>query len=196
MTMAALVLGPLAVQLERVRSCSSRPSAVTLCAGHSVGMHRRLIHNSFECPLWLEYVMVYLGVLVGMAGPIGMIRSTTARLGAAPAGLPRLFLPPRGFWRDGWWQLHCELTGASRRHFRLEPRVTQRLFLPLDGADLDGAAASLGIAVLRDRRLPWLVWGVCARVAVCVTGHWLVGHFAHREGRPDLAGRGRVRAGP
>ena len=28
----------------------------------------------------------------------------------------------------------------------------------------------------------WVVWGVCARVAVCVTGHWLVGHFAHREG--------------
>lgn len=30
--------------------------------------------------------------------------------------------------------------------------------------------------------VPWLVWGICARVAVCVTGHWLVGHFAHREG--------------
>ena len=30
--------------------------------------------------------------------------------------------------------------------------------------------------------LPWLVWGICARVSVCVTGHWLVGHFAHREG--------------
>jgi sn-1 stearoyl-lipid 9-desaturase len=28
----------------------------------------------------------------------------------------------------------------------------------------------------------WVVWGVCARVAVCVTGHWLVGHFAHRQG--------------
>ena len=30
--------------------------------------------------------------------------------------------------------------------------------------------------------MPWVVWGVCARVAVCVTGHWLVGHFAHRDG--------------
>jgi fatty-acid desaturase len=28
----------------------------------------------------------------------------------------------------------------------------------------------------------WVVWGVCARVAVCVSGHWLVGHFAHRQG--------------
>jgi stearoyl-CoA desaturase (Delta-9 desaturase) len=28
----------------------------------------------------------------------------------------------------------------------------------------------------------WLVWGICVRVSACVTGHWLVGHFAHREG--------------
>jgi stearoyl-CoA desaturase (delta-9 desaturase) len=28
----------------------------------------------------------------------------------------------------------------------------------------------------------WLIWGVCVRVSVCVVGHWLVGHFAHRKG--------------
>ena len=28
----------------------------------------------------------------------------------------------------------------------------------------------------------WLVWGICVRVSVCVTGHWLVGHFSHRSG--------------
>jgi stearoyl-CoA desaturase (delta-9 desaturase) len=27
----------------------------------------------------------------------------------------------------------------------------------------------------------FVVWGVCARVAVCVTGHWLVGYFAHND---------------
>jgi fatty-acid desaturase len=28
----------------------------------------------------------------------------------------------------------------------------------------------------------FLIWGVCVRVAVCVTGHWLIGHYAHRQG--------------
>src|SRR4051794_5259058 len=73
MTFAALVLGPLyftwGAFLLFLSTC-----AVTLCAGHSVGMHRRLIHNAFHCPLWLEHVCVYLGVLVGMAGPVGMMR--------------------------------------------------------------------------------------------------------------------------
>ena len=30
--------------------------------------------------------------------------------------------------------------------------------------------------------LPWLVWGIAARVAASVTGHWLVGYFAHNRG--------------
>jgi hypothetical protein len=29
---------------------------------------------------------------------------------------------------------------------------------------------------------PWLVWGIAVRVAICVTGHWLVGYFAHNRG--------------
>lgn len=74
MTVAALALCPIfftpGAFLLFLATC-----AVTLCAGHSVGMHRRLIHGSFQCPLWLEYICVYLGVLVGMAGPIGMILS-------------------------------------------------------------------------------------------------------------------------
>ena len=28
----------------------------------------------------------------------------------------------------------------------------------------------------------WVIWGVCLRVAVSLTGHWMVGHFAHRDG--------------
>ncbi len=54
-------------------------TAVTVCAGHSVGLHRLLIHRSFQAPRPVEYVLVWLGVLVGMAGPIGMIRTHDLR---------------------------------------------------------------------------------------------------------------------
>ena len=30
--------------------------------------------------------------------------------------------------------------------------------------------------------IPWVVWGIAARVAASVTGHWLVGYFAHNRG--------------
>jgi fatty-acid desaturase len=68
MTLAALIGGPLcftwgAFVLFLVTT------AVTVCLGHSLGMHRRLIHRSYDCTLWLERLLVYLGTLVGMAGP-------------------------------------------------------------------------------------------------------------------------------
>ena len=63
MTIATLILGPLYFSWSAILVFIVS-SGITLCAGHSVGMHRRLIHNGFECPLWLEYLCVYLGVLV------------------------------------------------------------------------------------------------------------------------------------
>lgn len=36
-------------------------------------MYGKLIHESFDCPLWLERMFVYLGTLVGLGGPFGMM---------------------------------------------------------------------------------------------------------------------------
>ncbi len=40
----------------------------------------------------------------------------------------------------------------------------------------------LAIALYAAGGWAWVVWGVCARVTVSLAGHWLVGHFAHRQG--------------
>ena len=182
MTAAAVILGPIFFTWGAF-ALFLATCAVTLCAGHSVGMHRRLIHNSFECPIWLEHLCVYLGVLVGMAGPIGMMRIHDMRDWAQrQSDCHDYFAHRGGFWRDGWHQLHCELLLDHPPAFRLEPRVANdRVYAVLERSwmwqQLPWAALFLAIG-----GLPWLVWGICARVAVCVTGHWLVGHFAHREG--------------
>src|SRR6185436_7192756 len=49
--------------------------AITMCTGHSVGFHRRLIHRTFQCPKWLERLLVWSGTLVGMQGPFWVIQS-------------------------------------------------------------------------------------------------------------------------
>lgn len=159
-------------------------SAVTLCFGHSVGMHRRLIHRSFACPLWLERTCVYLGTLVGMAGPFGMIRLHDFRDWAQrqPA-CHDYFCHRRSFWRDAWWQLHCELVLHNPPEFRLEPQLASDRFYEFLEAFWMWQQAPWAVVFFALGGWPWLVWGICARVAVCVTGHWLVGHFAHRGGR-------------
>lgn len=182
MTMAALVLGPLFVTpgaiLLFLATC-----ALTLCAGHSLGMHRRLIHNSFQCPLWLEYLCVYLGVLVGMAGPIGMTRIHDMRDWAQRQPHCHPYFGHRAsLLRDGWHQLHCTLELDHPPEFRLEPRVaTSRVYGWMERTWM-AQQAPWALLFFWLGGWPWVIWGICARVSVCVTGHWLVGHFAHREG--------------
>ena len=78
MTLVTIILGPVFFSWDAL-ALFLATTAITLCFGHSVGMHRRLIHRSFNCPRWLEYLCVYLGTLVGMAGPIGMMRTQIGR---------------------------------------------------------------------------------------------------------------------
>ena len=78
MTLAALIGGPIYFTWGAF-ALFLATTAVTVCLGHSLGMHRRLIHRSYDCPLWLERLFVYLGTLVGMAGPYGMIRQHDIR---------------------------------------------------------------------------------------------------------------------
>ncbi|MFC4310758.1 acyl-CoA desaturase [Steroidobacter flavus] len=182
MTLVALTLGPLtftpgAFVLFLVTT------AITLCAGHSVGMHRRLIHNSFDCPKWLEYVCVYLGVLVGMAGPIGMIRQHDLRDWAQRRTHCHDYLRHgRGFWTDAWWQLHCDLQLTRGPMFQLEPALANdRCYYWMERTwmwqQLPWALLFYAIG-----GWSWVIWGICVRVSVSVTGHWLIGHFAHRQG--------------
>jgi hypothetical protein len=73
MLLGALTLGPLTFTWAALALFLASAS-VTLCAGHSVGFHRRLIHRSFDCPKWLERTLVWFGTAVGMGGPIWTIR--------------------------------------------------------------------------------------------------------------------------
>jgi stearoyl-CoA desaturase (delta-9 desaturase) len=183
MTAVALIAGPLTVTWGAF-ALFIVASGVTLCLGHSVGMHRKLIHGSFDCPLWLERIFVYLGTLVGMAGPIGMIRLHDHRDWAQrqPA-CHRYSRHDAGFWRDGWWQLHCRLALKHPPEFRLEPRLAADRFYAVVERTWMAQQLPWAIVFYAIGGWPWVVWGICVRVAVCVTGHWLIGHFAHRKGQ-------------
>lgn len=158
-------------------------TAITIGLGHSIGMHRLLIHRSFQCPRWLEYGLVWLGVLVGMAGPAGMIRIHDMRDWAQrQTACHDYFGHRRGFWLDAWWQMHCRLVLRHPPRFNLEKRVSEDPFYIW--LERTWMAQQLPVAAL----LWWaagpeaVIWGVALRVTVSLTGHWVIGHFAHRGG--------------
>lgn len=179
--LGALVLGPLTFSFPALAVFVFSTGA-SLLLGHSVGFHRRLIHGSFECPLWLERVLVWFGTSVGMSGPHWIIRAHDLRDWAQrqPAchpylshGMPML--------HDAWWQLHCRLELANPPGFDLGRAGRDRFYRFLEATWM---AQQLPIAALLWWAGGWsfVVWGVCARVFACTHGHWLVGHLAHNRG--------------
>ncbi len=182
MTLTALVAGPLTFTWGAFAAFVVL-CAITLCAGHSVGMHRRLIHNSFACPLWLEYVMVYSGVLVGMAGPFGLMHQHDLRDWAQRQPNCHDYLKHgRGIVADGWWQLHCDLHLTHPPRFAPEPRIADDRIYGWMERTWMWQQLPIALILFAIGGWSWVVWGVAARVSVCVTGHWLVGYFAHNEG--------------
>ena len=158
-------------------------TAIVLLFGHSLGSHRKLIHDSFDCPQWLEYVLVYLGVLVGLSGPLGLLRQHELRDYAQrlPDCHPYL-RHGAGFWRDAWWQLFCRLDLVHRPHIAIEPRIAHDRFYRF--LETTWMLQQLPWAVLFYAWGGWgfVCWGVCARVSAGVLGHWLIGYFAHNHG--------------
>ncbi|RDZ27753.1 acyl-CoA desaturase [Lysobacter silvisoli] len=158
-------------------------TATVLLLGHSLGMHRKLIHDSYDCPKWLEYLLVYCGVQVGLAGPIGLVRTHDLRDYAQRLPQCHDYLAhARGPLTDAWWQLHCELRLTRPPRIELEPRIAQdRVYRFLQSTWM---AQHLPWALLFYALggWGWVFWGVCARVTAGVFGHWLIGYYAHNHG--------------
>ncbi len=104
-------------------------TAAVLLLGHSLGSHRKLIHDSYQCPKWLEYFLVWCGVQVGLAGPLGLLRQHELRDYAQRLPTCHDYLRHgRSFWRDAWWQLCCDLQLAAPPHTEIEPRIANDRF--------------------------------------------------------------------
>lgn len=166
-------------------------TAIVLLFGHSLGNHRKLVHDSFQCPKWLEYALVYLGVQVGLAGPIGLLRQHELRDYAQRLPDCHDYLRHgRSACVDAWWQLNCQLVLDRPPIVRIEPRIARdRFFMFLErtwmAQQLPGA---LLLYVVGGWAFVW--WGLCARVTAGVFGHWLIGYLAHNHGEIEMEVRG------
>jgi stearoyl-CoA desaturase (delta-9 desaturase) len=104
-------------------------TAIALLFGHSLGNHRLLVHRSFQCPRWLECGLVYCGTLVGIAGPLGLLRQHDLRDFAQRQPRCHDFLRHgQRAWRDAWWQLHCDLVLSRPPTIALETATTSNRF--------------------------------------------------------------------
>lgn len=154
---------------------------LTLCVGHSVGLHRGVIHRTYEARPVVRGVLAYLFVLSGLGGPMAWARLHAARdFWQSRPDCPRYFAYRHSMVRDFIWNLHLRFEPVDdRTDSRLPADVLRDPWLrflertwPLHvlvlAAGLFIVLGPAGIAVC-----------VCARTAAGILGHWGVGYAAH-----------------
>lgn len=179
MTGLALAFAPITASWDAV-GLFLVTTIITLWAGHSVGMHRLIVHRSFFAPVWVARILVYLGTLVGMAGPFGMIRIHDTRDWAQrQSACHDLFAHRYGFLKDAFLQMHCALHLDHPPAFVIEPKIRDDRFYRF--LDRTWMLQQLPWALLfyAVGGWSWVIWGIPVRIAVSLTGHWLVVRFTH-----------------
>jgi stearoyl-CoA desaturase (delta-9 desaturase) len=158
-------------------------TGAVLLLGHSLGSHRKLIHDSYACPKWLEYFLVYMGVQVGLSGPLGLMRAHDLRDYAQRLPICHDYLRHgSSFWKDAWWQLNCELRLESPPRIAIEARVANDCFYRFLERTWMLQQLPPALALYAIGGWGFVFYGVCARVTAGVLGHWLIGYFAHNNG--------------
>jgi stearoyl-CoA desaturase (delta-9 desaturase) len=181
--LASISLAPLTITPGAVAVCFVL-TVTTLCLGHTLGMHRRLIHESYQCPLWLEYGFVYLGVLVGIAGPFRIIymhdiRDWSQRFPSCHS----FFIHTNGWRKDFYQQMHCDIRLTHPPRFEIEDRVKNDRFYGFLQKTWMLQQLPLAAGLYWLGGWSWVVWGSGVRLVLSLTGHWLVGYLAHNRGR-------------
>lgn len=154
---------------------------VTVLLGWSLGMHRKLIHRSFKCKLWLERLFVYFGVLFGMQGPFDIILAHDLRDWAQRQPQCHPFLCHKaGILTDFWWTHHCRLVLTNPPIFNPGHKISSDHFYKILQKTWMLQQLPIMLLLFLTGGWSWLVWGGLVRVAVGVHGHWFIGYLCHQ----------------
>jgi fatty-acid desaturase len=155
----------------------------SLLIGHSAGMHRMMIHRTYQCPKWLERLLIYIGVLVGMAGPFSILRIHDVRDWAQrEQECHDFFAHRRSYWQDLVWQLTYRFEFMRPPQFIIEDELAQDRWYQFFEATWKFHQVPLAILLYLVGGWSWVVWGIFVRISVSIVGHWTITYFCHNPG--------------
>lgn len=182
MTAPAVLWGPSVATVGNLL-LASLLITITVLFGHTVGLHRGIIHRSYRMSEGLRRVFAVLFALTGMGGPRAWLRQHALRdhHQSQPIAPPTLAFD-HDVLTDFWWTLCCApvVEDWSAIGLRAEDDAdpwllfVDRAFYPLQLAQ--------GVLIWGVFGWQAVIIAVCARNALVLVGHWWVGYLAHTCG--------------
>ncbi len=156
---------------------------ITICLGHSIGLHRGVIHKSYKTTKWLQNLLVYLFVLTGLGGPISWMKLHYYRdYWQNKISCPKYFAYEHSLLKDFWWNLHLSFIPNDLNKYQIpEEDLNNKWFRWLEKTwYLHTIVFAVIIYGIFDLNTMLLL--VFFRSSMTILGHWYIGYASHKYG--------------
>jgi fatty-acid desaturase len=158
-------------------------TVVTVGFGHSIGLHRGIIHRSYRCARLTRGVLAYLFVHTGLGGPLSWVRVHYFRdYWQNRTDCPAYFRYDHSMAKDYYWNLHFALKSGDINRYEIPDEDLHDPWLAF-------LEKTWYLHVLAAAGLIWAFFGfeamiVCVplRISITIMGHWFVGFVSHKYG--------------
>lgn len=156
---------------------------LTVGIGHSVGLHRGIIHKTYKTSRWFRNLSVYLFVLTGLGSPKSWLKLHYFRdYWQNRTDCPKYFGYKHSLIKDYWWNLHLGFTAKNIDIYNIPNE-------DLEDKWIEWLHKTWWLHNIILMVLVYSIWNIDVmlivmnlRIAITILGHWYIGYASHKFG--------------
>jgi stearoyl-CoA desaturase (delta-9 desaturase) len=148
--------------------------------GISLGYHRLHTHQSYQCPLWMQYALATCGTLTLEGGPMFWVGNH--RIHHAKSDKPGdPHSPKEGImWAHVGWVVYDECRDITEDYTtKYAPDIARHKYYMWLNRYHWVPSVILGLILLAWGGIPMFLWGICFRVTFGLHCTWLINSLTH-----------------
>ena len=148
--------------------------------GISLGYHRLHTHQSYQCPLWMQYALATCGTLTLEGGPMFWVGNH--RIHHAKSDKPGDPHSPREgvMWAHVGWVVYDECRDITEDYTtKYAPDIARHKYYMWLNRYHWVPSVILGLILLAWGGIPMFLWGICFRVTFGLHCTWLINSLTH-----------------
>ena len=155
----------------------------TVGIGHSVGLHRGIIHKSYKTSKLFRSISLFLFVLTGLGSPLSWLKQHYYRdYWQNRLDCPRYFQYNHSLITDYWWNLHLKFTPKDIDSYNISNQdLEDPLILWLNKTWYLQYFIFM-VLLYFSFGINTMLIATCLRTSIIILGHWYIGYASHKYG--------------
>ncbi|TYA69824.1 fatty acid desaturase [Seonamhaeicola marinus] len=156
---------------------------LTVGIGHSVGLHRGIIHKSYKTTERFRRISLYLFVLTGLGNPLNWLKQHYYRdYWQNRKDCPKYFQYKHSLATDYWWNLHLTFIPISNLRYKIPQHELNDPFIKW--LSKTWAFHYILFCVLLYFLIGFnsMLIATSLRTSCIILGHWYIGYASHKYG--------------